>query len=93
MHPDATHEGDAPYLMTRMDGLKQIVPANVKIPGEHADHIVPFLEQLQKNYGTPIACVHDMGTGLHFLRRLIGSSKIVRQSTLKKIMLLKSESI
>jgi len=93
LHLDATHEGDAPVLMTGMDGLKQIVLANVKIPSEHSDHIVPFLEQLQKNYGTPIACVHDMGTGLHFLRRLIGSSKIVRQSTLKKIMLLKSESI
>ncbi|MFO7990226.1 MAG: hypothetical protein R6U16_12145 [Desulfotignum sp.] len=64
LHLDATHEGDAPVLMTGMDGLKQIVLGNVKIPSEHADHIVPFLEQLQKNYGTPIACVHDMGTGL-----------------------------
>jgi hypothetical protein len=64
LHLDATHEGDAPVLMTGMDGLKQIVLANVKIPSEHADHIGPFLEQLQKNYGTPIACVHDMGTGI-----------------------------
>ena len=64
LHLDATHEGDAPVLMTGMDGLKQIVLGNVKIPSKHADHIVPFLEQLQKNYGTPIACVHDMGTGL-----------------------------
>jgi hypothetical protein len=64
LHLDATHEGDAPVLMTGMDGLKQIVLGNVKIPSEHADHIVPFLEQLQKNYGTPIACVHDMGTGI-----------------------------
>lgn len=64
LHLDATHEGDAPVLMTGMDGLKRIVLANVKIPSEHAGHIVPFLEQLQKNYGTPIACVHDMGTGI-----------------------------
>jgi hypothetical protein len=64
LHLDATHEGDAPVLMTGMDGLKQFVLGNVKIPSEHADHIVPFLEQLQNNYGTPIACVHDMGTGL-----------------------------
>ena len=64
LHLDATHEGDAPVLMTGMDGLKQIVLANVKIPSEHSDHIVPFLEQLQKNYGTPIACVNDMGTGI-----------------------------
>jgi hypothetical protein len=64
LHLDATHEGDAPALMTGMDGLKQIVLANVKIPSEHADHIVPFLEQLQKYYGPPVACVHDMGTGI-----------------------------
>jgi hypothetical protein len=64
LHLDATHEGDAPALMTGMDGLRNIVLANVKIPSEHADHIVPFLEHLQKDYGTPIACVHDMGTGI-----------------------------
>ena len=64
LHLDATHEGNAPVLMTGMDGLKQIVLANVKIPSEHTDHILPFLEQLKKNYGTPIACVNDMGTGI-----------------------------
>jgi hypothetical protein len=64
LHLDATHEGDAPALMTGMDGLSQIVLANVKIPTEHADHIVPFLHQLQENFGSPIACVHDMGTGI-----------------------------
>lgn len=64
LHLDATHEGDAPALMTGMDGLRQIVLANVKIPSEHADHIAPFLQQLKRDYGYPIACVHDMGTGI-----------------------------
>lgn len=64
LHLDATHEGDAPALMTGMDGLRQIVLANVKIPSEHADYIAPFLEQLKRDYGYPIACVHDMGTGI-----------------------------
>lgn len=64
LHIDATHEGDAPALMTGMDGLSQIVLANVKIPSEHADHIGPFLHQLQEDFGPPIACVHDMGTGI-----------------------------
>lgn len=64
LHLDATHEGDAPALMTGMDGLKQIVLANVKIPSEGAEHIVPFLQQLKRDYGCPIACVHDMGTGI-----------------------------
>lgn len=64
LHLDATHEGDAPALMTGMDGLSEIVLANVKIPTEHAEHIAPFLQKLRQNYGNPAACVHDMGTGI-----------------------------
>ena len=64
LHLDAMHEGDAPALMTGMDSLSKIVLANVKLPSEHSDHIVPFLRKLQSDYGTPAACVHDMGTGI-----------------------------
>jgi hypothetical protein len=64
LHLDATHDGDAPALMSSMDGLSRIVLANVKIPSEHSDHIARFLRQLKKDYGDPIACVHDMGTGI-----------------------------
>jgi hypothetical protein len=64
LHLDATHDGDAPALMTGIDSLSKIVLANVKLPSEHADHIVPFLRKLQIHYGTPRACVHDMGAGI-----------------------------
>ena len=64
LHLDATHDGDAPVLMTSMDSLSKIVLANVKVPSENADYIVPFLQKLQNDYGTPIACVHDMGLGI-----------------------------
>lgn len=64
LHLDATHEGDAPALMTGMDSLSKIVLANAKLPSENADHIVPFLQKIQADYGTPVACVHDMGTGI-----------------------------
>ena len=64
LHLDATHEADAPALMTGMDGLSRFVLGNIKIPSEHADSIVPFLQQLKCDYGMPIACVHDMGTGI-----------------------------
>lgn len=64
LHLDATHEGDAPALMTCMDSLNEIVLANVKLPSEHADYIVPFLQKVQADYGAPRACVHDMGTGI-----------------------------
>jgi len=64
LHLDATHEGDAPALMTGMDSLSEIVLGNIKIPTEHADHIAPFLRRLQNDFGTPQACVHDMGKGI-----------------------------
>ena len=64
LHLDATHDGDAPALMTGIDSLSSIVLANVKVPSEHAGHIVPFLRRLKTDYGTPCACVHDMGLGI-----------------------------
>ncbi len=64
LHLDATHEGDAPALMSGMDSLSEFVLANVKIPSENADHIIPFLQEIEADYGTPVACVHDMGTGI-----------------------------
>jgi hypothetical protein len=64
LHLDATHAGNAPALMTGLDGLSKIVLANVKIPTEHTEHIVPFLKEIKEAYGTPIACVHDMGVGI-----------------------------
>ena len=64
LHLDATHDGNAPTLMTGMDSLSEIVLGNIKIPSENADYIVPFLQKLQKRFGTPQACVHDMGKGI-----------------------------
>jgi hypothetical protein len=64
LHLDATHEGDAPALMTGLDGLSTIVLATVKAPSESSGHLTPFLRDLQGTYGTPRACVHDMGIGL-----------------------------
>jgi hypothetical protein len=64
LHLDATHEGDCPALMTGMDGLSKFVLANVKLPSENADQIVPFLRKLKADYGPPAACVHDMGGGI-----------------------------
>lgn len=64
LHLDATHEAESPALMTGLDGLSEFVLGNVKLPSEHADYIIPFLHQLRSDYGEPIACVHDMGTGI-----------------------------
>lgn len=64
LHLDATHEADAPALMTGLDSLSEFVLGNVKIPSERADRIIPFLRKLRGDYGSPVACVHDMGTGI-----------------------------
>jgi len=64
LHLDAMHAGDAPALMTGLDSLSKIVLANIKIPSEQADHIIPFLNDIKDCYGTPRACVHDMGSGI-----------------------------
>ncbi len=64
LHLDAAHDADAPALMAGMDSLSRFVLASVKVPTEHADHIVPFLQTLRRDYGSPAACVHDMGTGI-----------------------------
>jgi len=64
LHLDATHEAEAPALMTGLDSLSQFVLANVKLPSERSEYIIPFLKRLRRDYGEPIACVHDMGTGI-----------------------------
>ncbi|MCA1743655.1 MAG: transposase [Desulfovibrionales bacterium] len=64
LHIDATHEGDAPTLMSAIDSLSKFVLANIKLPGEKAEHIIPFLQNIQNIYGQPTACVRDMGTGI-----------------------------
>ncbi len=64
LHMDGTCEGDSPHLFTGMDGIAKIVLDNIKIPSERADLIVPFLRQIKRQYGDPIALVHDMGQGI-----------------------------
>ena len=63
-HLDATCEGRDPLLMSSIDSLSEIVLGNVKLPTEGEDHIVPFLERIKKNFGIPLALVHDMGKGI-----------------------------
>ncbi len=64
LHIDGTCEGNSPHLFTGMDGIAEIVLDNIKLPSEKADSIIPFLERIKKQYGNPIALVHDMGKGI-----------------------------
>ena len=64
LHMDGTCEGDSPHLFTGMDGIAQIVLDNIKLPSEKAELLIPFLRQIKRQYGGPIALVHDMGQGI-----------------------------
>jgi len=64
LHLDGTCESGSPHLFTGMDGISEIVLENVKLPSEKGDLIVPFLQNIQQDYGNPIALVHDMGQGI-----------------------------
>ena len=64
LHLDGTGEGGGPMLMSRLDSLSEIVLGNVKVPSEKTEQIVPFLEEIKRRFGVPVAAVHDMGHGI-----------------------------
>lgn len=64
LHIDGTCEADSPHLFTGIDGIAQIVLDSIKLPSEKAEMIVPFLRRIKRQYGDPIALVHDMGKGI-----------------------------
>ena len=64
LHLDATCDGKEPLLMSSLDSISEIVLGNVKLPSEKAETIIPFLEQIKRLFGEPIASVHDMGAGI-----------------------------
>ena len=47
-----------------MDGIAQIVLDNIKLPSEKAELLIPFFRQIKRQYGDPVALVHDMGRGI-----------------------------
>jgi hypothetical protein len=64
LHLDGTCEADSPHLMSVIDGMSELVLGNAKLPSENADQIVPFLRSIKRQYGTPVALVHDMAKAI-----------------------------
>lgn len=64
LHLDGTFDGRGPLLMTGLDSITEIVLGNVKLPSEKAEKIVPFLQDVKLRFGSPVALVHDMGSGI-----------------------------
>ena len=61
LHVDGTCEGNSPHLFCGLDGISEIVLGAIKTPSEKKEELIPFFRRLKKQYGTPIALVHDMG--------------------------------
>lgn len=64
LHVDGTCEGGSPHLFCGMDGISSLVLDNVKLPSEKKELLIPFFKRIRRQYGTPIALVHDMGVGI-----------------------------
>lgn len=64
LHVDGTCDGASPHLISAIDEVSNFVLANVKVPSESKNQIVPFLHQIKEQYGEPLALSSDMGRGL-----------------------------
>ncbi len=61
LHIDGTSEGASPHLVSAIDEVSNFVLANVKVPSESNEYVVPFLNEIKEQYGTPLAISSDMG--------------------------------
>lgn len=64
LHLDGTCDGDSTHLFVGLDELSSLVLDAMKLPSEKSEIIIPFLKELERTYGTPVALVHDMGAGI-----------------------------
>jgi len=64
LHLDGTCDGASPHLISVLDGITEIVLDNEKVPSENAGQLIPFLQNIKRAYGVPLAVVSDMGKGI-----------------------------
>ena len=64
LHVDGTCDGASPHLISAIDEVSNFVLANMKVPGESKEQVVPFLKEIKEQYGDPLAVSSDMGRGL-----------------------------
>jgi len=64
LHVDGTCEGDSPNLFCGLDGISELVLDAIKIRSEKKELLIPLFQRIKKQYGDPMALVHDMGKGI-----------------------------
>lgn len=64
LHVDGTNAGAGAHLIAAMDGITELVLGSVKTRSENTLELIPFLENIKKTYGIPLAAVHDMSSAI-----------------------------
>jgi hypothetical protein len=64
LHLDGTCEGASPHLISALDGISEVVLDNVKMPSESSEQLIPFLKEIKKTYGNPLAVVSDLSQAI-----------------------------
>lgn len=64
LHLDSFGDKGSPRIITGLDSISDIVLENAKIASEKSDYIKPFLKEIKKRYGNPLAIVQDMAKGI-----------------------------
>ena len=65
LYIDSTCEGQAPHLLTCIDGITGFVLYSCKIKSENKDDLKICFEKVKKIFGSPLCIVHDMGSGIN----------------------------
>ena len=60
LHFDGTNDGASPHLIVAIDEMEQLVLGSIKAPSESAESVGALLKQVKRDYGVPLATVHDL---------------------------------
>jgi hypothetical protein len=60
LHFDGTNDGESPHLIIAIDEMEKIVLGTIKTPFESTESVSSLLKQIKRDYGNPLATVHDM---------------------------------
>jgi hypothetical protein len=61
LHFDGTNDGGSPHLIVAVDEMEKLVLGSIKAPSESTESVSSLLQQVKRDYGDPLATVHDLG--------------------------------
>ena len=61
LHFDGTNDGGSPHLIVAVDERERLVLGTIKAPSESTESVSSLLKQVKRDFGNPLATVHDLG--------------------------------